>query len=177
MELGQVNRFAHSRFDERLRRMFSRGSVLWNVRSENKYDALREIVTEASVFGAVPELDIEDFTERVLERERMQSTGLGHGVAVAHGRTEQVTEPVVALGISREGIDFEAIDGHPVHLVFVIANHPDQQVFYLRILSKLATLGRNADFRAELLDCSCPNDVEGKMCEALSLLLPVGVSA
>jgi mannitol/fructose-specific phosphotransferase system IIA component (Ntr-type) len=75
------------------------------------------------------------------------------------------------LGISRRGIEFEAIDGRPVHLIFVIANHPDRQPDYLRILSSIVSLVRSETFRREILDCMSTSQVEDKLCAALSRLM------
>lgn len=172
MNSEHAPRFSGSSLDNLLRTMFQSGSVMWNVRSANKYQALREIVYNAPVFTGLAGLDIGDFAQKVIDRERLQSTGLGHGVAVAHGRTVQVEQPVVALGVSHDGIDFDAVDGNPVHLVFVVANHPEDQIEYLRILSKLATLVRNEIFRSELLSCTCCSEVEQKLCDAMAALIP-----
>ncbi len=84
---------------------FDPGSVIWELNSTDKYDAISEIIHNAPVFTNHGTLDLDDFSRIVLEREKLQSTGFGHGVAVAHGRTRQVSDPTIALGISHEGID------------------------------------------------------------------------
>jgi PTS system nitrogen regulatory IIA component len=144
--------------------LFYPGSVVFDLESSNKYDAIREIIRRAPVFQAG--LDRSSFTERVIEREKLQSTGFGHGVAVAHGRTTDVDRPRIALGVSRDGIAFDAVDGKPVHLLFIVANHPDKQMDYLRILSTLVALVRNDAFRRELLCCGRPEDARRKLYEA-----------
>ncbi|SIQ33539.1 PTS system, nitrogen regulatory IIA component [Alkalispirochaeta americana] len=145
---------------------FPPGSVLWDLTQTNKFDAIRETIFQTSTFRAIPGLDLETFTQAVIKREQEQSTGFGHGIAIAHGRTYQVPTSEIALGVSREGIDFQAFDGMPVHLLFVVASHPDRQIDYLRILSCLATLARNELFRQELLACLCQEEVEQKVCSA-----------
>jgi PTS system nitrogen regulatory IIA component len=139
---------------------FSGGDVIWNLRSGDKFNAIREIIYGAPTFGRVAELNLEEFADAVIERERLQSTGLGHGVAVCHGRTERVSELRIALGISPEGIPFEAYDGRLVHLIFVIANHPEQQTEYLRVLSTVAAMVRNDNFREAVLGCFGSDEAE-----------------
>ena len=139
---------------------FSGGDVLWRLRSGDKFNAIREIIYGAPTFAAVEGLDLDVFADTVIERERLQSTGLGHGVAVAHGRTEMVSELHIALGISPEGIAFEAYDGYPVHLIFVIANHPEQQTEYLQVLSTVAAMVRNDSFRSQILGCFGRDEAE-----------------
>jgi PTS system nitrogen regulatory IIA component len=150
---------------------FDPGSVIWELRSTDKFDAIREIINRAPVFTEHENLELEEFTDIVIEREMLQSTGFGHGVAVAHGRTDQVDEPTIALGISHEGIDFEAYDGLPVHLIFIVANHPDHQMNYLHILSTLVAMVRDDLFRRELLNCAHEEAVQQKLCAVFSHLM------
>ena len=150
---------------------FDPGSVIWALKSTDKYDAIREVVSKARAFAKVPGLEVDEFAELVIRREKLQSTGFGHGVAVAHGRTERVSEPVIALGVSREGIEFGAVDGEPVHLLFIVANHPDHQMNYLRILSSLVAMVREKRFREEILTCRRADEAEQKLCGAFEVLL------
>ncbi len=147
---------------------FAAGSVIRELQSVDKHDAIREVVFRSPVFRTVPHLDPAGFAETVIARERLRSTGLSHGVAVAHGRTPHVTHSLIALGVSRIGIDFDALDGQPVHLLFVVANHPDRQMDYLRILSTLVSLVRDDVFREELLECECREIIERKLSEAFN---------
>jgi nitrogen PTS system EIIA component len=150
---------------------FNPGSVIWDLKSTNKYDAIREIIHTAPVFTEHETLDLHGFSQIVVARERLQSTGFGHGVAVAHGRTDQVDEPTIALGISHRGIDYDAYDGEPVHLLFIVANHPDHQMDYLRILSTLVMMVRDELFRQEILDCSHADAVQRKLCQVFTHLI------
>ncbi|TVQ38243.1 MAG: PTS sugar transporter subunit IIA [Spirochaetaceae bacterium] len=142
---------------------FETGSVVWEIESTDKHDAIREIVFRAPVFRTVANLDLNGFAETVIDRERIQSTGFGHGVAVAHGRTPEVVQSAVALGVSRKGIDYDSFDGRPVHLLFIVANHPEQEMDYLQILSALVTLVRNRTFRQELLACLSCDELQHKL--------------
>ncbi|MFW5689299.1 MAG: PTS sugar transporter subunit IIA [Spirochaetota bacterium] len=150
---------------------FDPGSVIWELQSTDKFDAISEIIHNAPVFTEHESLELKEFTRIVIEREKLQSTGFGHGVAVAHGRTNRVDEPTVALGISHEGIDFDSYDGEPVHLIFVVANHPDHQMDYLHILSTLVAMVRNELFRREILDCSRAEEAQQKLCSMFSRLM------
>lgn len=147
---------------------FSGGSIVWDVESVDKLSAIREIVNRSHVFRSIPGLDPARFAEVVIEREKKGSTGFGHGVAVAHGRTPEVTTSQIVLGVSRHGIEYNALDGEPVQLLFIVANNPTQEMDYLRILSALVSLVRDPGFRQELLDCMCAYDVESKLCSAFT---------
>ncbi len=146
---------------------FNTGSVVWDVKSSDKYEAIREIVFRSPLFQSLPDLNLEDFAEKVVGREKIQSTGFGHGVAVAHGRTYQVEGSHVCLGVSRKGIEFNAMDGEPVYLLFIVANHPDRQTDYLAVLSTLVSIVRNQSIRGELLACMTGEELEMKLLHAI----------
>jgi mannitol/fructose-specific phosphotransferase system IIA component (Ntr-type) len=106
------------------------------------------------VLGAVVDAGVLDAGARkevlkqLLAREAQGSTGLGNGVAVPHVKEADVAEIAVAVAINEAGIGFDAIDGRPVHIMFVVlgpkGGQPEQHLAALRWVS---TLARNADFR------------------------------
>ncbi|GAB6088445.1 PTS sugar transporter subunit IIA [Spirochaeta dissipatitropha] len=150
---------------------FDNGSVVWELESEIKLEAIQEVIFHSPVFQQLPGFDPERFFEIVAEREAIQSTGFGHGVAVAHGRTSMVEDSVVALGISRQGIEYQALDNRPVHLLFVVATHPEKQLNYLKVLSSLVTLVRQESFRREIFACLCQEEIESKLCHGMARIL------
>lgn len=142
---------------------FGPGSVVWDLQSLDKFEAIHETINRSTIFTSIRNLDIPTFTTSVIKRELEQSTGMGHGIAIAHGRDIAVDESRVALGISRRGIEYGSYDGQPVHLLFIVAANPAKHVDYLRILSSLATLTHNEIFRREILTAICREEVERKM--------------
>ena len=82
----------------------------------------------------------------VVRRENIQTTGIGHGVAAAHGQTDGVSEVKIALGISRTGINYHSVDGEPVYLLFVLATPPDNHRDYLTALSGICRLSKRQFF-------------------------------
>jgi PTS system nitrogen regulatory IIA component len=104
------------------RHFFSTGTVVTDLQSTGKFDAIRELIRGAPVFSGMPGRDA--FEDTVVAREKLQTTGLGHGVAVAHGRAEGLPRVLIGLGLSREGIGFDSPDGIPVRLLFLIASPP-----------------------------------------------------
>ena len=137
--------------------------------SENKYEAIRELIHRAAVFSQAQ--DREKIEEAVIDRERVYSTGLGRGVAIAHGATPAVKETLIALGISRRGIDFNSIDRSPVHLLFVIAHPPDKQVEYLAALATVTRLMRDESFRQSIFTSGSGREVEAVICKAFHTCL------
>ena len=143
---------------------FEMGSVVHDLEATEKCQAIRELIQRSSAFSSV--VDIGRFERSVLNRENIQSTGLGRGVALAHGNTGGVERPTVALGISHKGIDYGSVDAEPVRLLYIIAAPPDRQVEYLKVLSTLVRLVRDARFRLALLQARGATEAQRIMHEA-----------
>jgi len=76
--------------------------------------------------------------EMVHRREQLGSTGIGHGIAIPHGRTTAASEVMIAFGYSKSGVDWQAMDGKPVHLIFMVLAPPQElNNRYLPILGRL----------------------------------------
>ncbi|MBN2417537.1 PTS sugar transporter subunit IIA [bacterium] len=92
--------------------------------------------------------------ETLQKREALGSTSIGRNIAVPHCRTLAVSEVIIVVGISPGGVDFNAPDGEPVNLFFLIVAPPqDTHNHYLPILGKIVEIVRNDDIRASLLQC------------------------
>jgi nitrogen PTS system EIIA component len=145
---------------------FDHGTVITDLHSVDKFDAMRELIRRAPVFGEIP--DLASFEQAVIARERLQSTGLGHSVAVAHGRVAGLQRVLVALGISAKGIPYESPDGAPVRLLFLIASPQHVSLDYLQLLSTLVRCLRNEPLRASLLASLDENEVQRLIRRAFS---------
>ncbi|MFP4363725.1 MAG: PTS sugar transporter subunit IIA [Spirochaetia bacterium] len=136
--------------------LISKESIILRLENSDKNEAIKEIIQKATVFKGIQ--DINCLINAVFTRERVQNTGFGHGVAVAHGKFCGVPGIHIALGISEEGINYGSCDGKPVHFLFVIASSPDKQNEYLYILSRIARHLKNDTFRNTLQQCSCTDE-------------------
>ena len=129
-------------------------TIKLNLQATQKVPALREVAELLAQNKCVGNFDA--FFQEILERERVSNTALGHDVAIPHARTEQCTEILVAVGRSGEGIDFEAKDGQPVRLIFLIGTPKQMVTDYLRVVGNLARLLRQDGVRQQLLDSPDP---------------------
>lgn len=96
---------------------------------------------------------------KVLERERVMSTGMGEGVAIPHAKTEAVDELVAAFGITSSDVDFQAIDEKPVRLVFLLVGPMDPTGPHLQALSRISRLMHRKDFRDRLIAAHSAEEV------------------
>jgi fructose-specific phosphotransferase system IIA component len=129
-------------------------AIKLNVQAKQKTAALREVAELLGHSQCVT--DFEAFFREILERERVSNTALGHDVAIPHARTDQCNDIVMAVGRNAEGIDFEAKDGQPVRLIFLIGTPKAMVTDYLRVVGNLARLLRQDGLRQQLLDAPDP---------------------
>ncbi len=99
----------------------------------------------AKLFPSLPESEVLAALE---EREALATTGVGSGVAVPHGRLASVERTMGALAVSREGVEFESIDGQPVHVVVAIV--APERGDLVKVLARIAKLLRDRDLRERL---------------------------
>jgi PTS system nitrogen regulatory IIA component len=138
---------------EMLRREF----VLEELKAGNKHDVLAEL---AGVFakGKI-KVNSEAMLHVLLERERLGSTGIGDGIAIPHGKVYGLDEMVVSFGRSREGIGFEAMDGKPVHLFFLLMAPENSAGQHLKALAKISRMLKDPNFRKNLLNAEMHEDL------------------
>ena len=120
------------------------------VSAEDKFEAIDEIIGKCSIFSELP--DKPRFIRAVHKRELQQSTGIGHGVAIAHGKLSNVMKPAIALGFSEKGIIFDDRYPDPVKLVFVIASSKHGDSDYLKAVASILTWVHDPDFRRILVE-------------------------
>jgi len=109
-------------------------------------EAVSNLLAEATEVG-LSEIDIFD---GLIARERLGSTGLGHGVAIPHGRFKGINQAIAAFIKFEQGIDFDAIDGEPVDLVFALMVPEESTEEHLQLLASLAEMFSDASFREHL---------------------------
>lgn len=126
--------------------------------STDKNSALREIVQAMIAADAVAEQAADEIGRKVSAREAKGSTGIGHGIAVPHVKLADAPGLVLALARSQAGLDYQAIDGQPVHTIFFIVANEDRTEDHLAALRWVSTLARNADFRRFVL--SAPGEAQ-----------------
>lgn len=98
-----------------------------------------------------PGVSVADVEQALLDREQLQSTGIGEGVAIPHGALPQLSEQVAALLIVPNGVEFQAIDDAPVTILFGVITPKLRTGEHLKTLARVSRLLRNKDFRQRLI--------------------------
>ncbi len=124
------------------------------LKARTKEQALRELATACALDGRVS--DGEAFYQAILRRERQVSTGVGMGIAIPHVKIPEVGDYIAAVGRSSEGIPFDALDGQPVHLIFMIGASDRQTREFVKILAQVTHLLKPHATREALMAAQIP---------------------
>jgi PTS system nitrogen regulatory IIA component len=130
--------------------ILARDAVIVNLGVRTKREVLAEMA--AALAKVEPKIAADRLLDVLLEREALQSTGIGEGVAIPHGKLSGLDRLVATFARSHEGIDFESIDGQPTHHFFllVVPEHSGGQ--YLKALARISRFFRDAAFRQNLTE-------------------------
>ena len=118
----------------------------------SKNEALDQMVELMAASGKIN--DKEAYRREVYRREEESTTGIGGGIAIPHGKGAFVSSPGLAAMVVRDGVDFDSLDGEPVHLIFLIAAPNTKDNVHLDVLSKLSMLLMDDDFVQRLENAS-----------------------
>ncbi len=138
-----------------------RDAVILDLASGAKDDLLAEMTR--SLASAEPGVDADQLLQVLRDREALQSTGIGEGVAIPHGKLAGLDRLVASFARSVEGVDFDSIDGQTTHHFFllVVPEHSGGQ--YLKALARISRFFRDAAFRQQLSNAETLQDVIGSI--------------
>lgn len=126
------------------------------LRARTKEQLLAELVEVVS--RGLPAAAAEAVLASVREREQVLSTGIGEGVAIPHGKTPVVEQLLMAAGVTDQPVDFDALDGEPVRLCFVLVGPDSAAGAHVRALSRISRLLRRAPLRDALRAAASPEE-------------------
>jgi PTS system nitrogen regulatory IIA component len=126
-----------------------REASILDLKSTSKDDLLAEMAI--SLAAAEPALEAGTLLEVLREREALQSTGIGEGVAIPHGKISGLDRLVAAFARSTTGVDFDSIDGQPTQLLFLLVVPEQSGGQHLKALARISRFFRDASFREKLL--------------------------
>jgi fructose-specific phosphotransferase system IIA component len=131
--------------------------IIPELNGESKEDIINELI---DLFKNDPRVeDIEKVRSAVLDREKVMSTGVGKGFAIPHGKTNAVKEIIGAFGRLKDGIDYESLDGNPVHLVFLLVGKDNLISSHIKLLSRISRLMNKDDFRHRLTEANTADEI------------------
>jgi fructose-specific phosphotransferase system IIA component len=135
----------------------SADSVIVPLKSAGKQEVIRELVDILKKTEKIS--DSQEVYDVVWEREKSMSTGLGDGVAFPHARTDAVEDIAAAIGVTHTGIEFEAIDKKPVHIVVLILSPQKDSTPHLQFLSEMSKVLSKANVREKIINTQTPEEL------------------
>ena len=127
------------------------------LKSKNKFDAIREMADVLKSSDSI--LNGEEVLSTIISREKAMTTGIGNGIAIPHGKTDYVKGMVASLGVVKNGIPFDSIDGEPVSIIFTLISPSGYSGPHIKALSHVSRLLNNDETRQKILECSTSEEV------------------
>lgn len=132
-------------------------TIIPSLKASSKEDVIIELINLFKDNDVVS--DLNKVKDAVLEREKIMSTGVGKNFAVPHGKTNAVSDIICAFGKSDHPIDFQALDGQPVYLFFLLVGRDDLVSQHIKLLSRISRIMTNDSFREKLLKAKNENEI------------------
>lgn len=132
-------------------------TMVMDMQATKKEEAIDELIASLSKSGRINDPVL--FKEMILKREQESSTGIGDGIAMPHAKTKAVNKATVVFGRSKKGVDYEALDGQPSYLFFMIAAPEDAADTHLQTLAALSRLLIDQEFVQQLKQAETPAEV------------------
>lgn len=135
----------------------SKDCIEINLKSKNKKEVITEMVEILKGKDAI--LDKKLVIDSLMEREELGSTGVGQGIAIPHSKTKGVKELIGAFGVSKNGVEFEALDGEPVHIFFLLLAPEGAAGLMLKALARVSNFLKNKYYRKKILDAKSTEEI------------------
>ncbi|NGX31042.1 MAG: PTS system mannose-specific EIIBCA component [Chlamydiae bacterium] len=131
--------------------------LICHLELKNRDDIIEYLVKQAHSHQKLQ--DFASFEKAVFEREKLVSTGIGLEVAIPHAKLKEQDKFFIAIGILKEGVEWDALDKLPVRIIFLIGGPENSQTEYLKILSSLTLAIKDEEKRKKILSSKTPTEV------------------
>ncbi len=138
--------------------------ILMNLTAGDKSEIIRNLVELLTKTTKIS--DAKNIIEMLEERERLKTTGIGSGIAIPHCKSSEVEEVCIVLGISKEGIDFQSLDGKPAHFFFLLVAPEKGGSEHLKASAKIVRLFREDALKEKLLSLDTSKEVLQQIAES-----------
>lgn len=125
-------------------------SIELNITAKTKKEVIEELVELLAKKNVI--LDKKATLDSLYEREELGSTGVGQGIAIPHSKTKGVKDLVAAFGVSKDGVDFDALDGEPVNIFFLLLAPEGAAGLMLKALARVSNFLKNKYYRRKILE-------------------------
>ncbi len=140
-----------------LKKVLAKDCILPELTADSKENVIRQMVGFLADSGKIT--DREAALKAVLDREAKMSTGMQHGIAIPHGKTDSVDHLIVAVAINRDGIDFNAMDEQPSHIFIMTLSPVNRSGPHIQFLAEISKVLSRPELRDQLVATSDPDRI------------------
>ena len=137
--------------------ILSPNSTIVGLSADSKEGIIRELVESLEEGESISNRD--KVLQAVLERENIMSTGIGDGIAIPHGKSDAVVNLTAALGTHKRGVEFEALDGEPAFVFFLLVSPANVSGPHIKALARISRLLKNDDFKKSLIEATTADEI------------------
>ena len=142
---------------KRIKKLLCKENIFLDLKSCIKHDIIEEMIDRLCLAGMIT--NKEKVLLSVLEREKKMTTGMEHGIALPHGKTDAVNDLVVAIGIKKEGMDFDCIDHNPAKIFIMTVSPLSHTGPHIQFLAEVSKLLKDPKAREQLLAATTEEEV------------------
>jgi PTS system nitrogen regulatory IIA component len=137
--------------------IFRKEYIIEELKAKTKRDVLAEL--SGVIRSEDSAINHELIVNTLLDREKLGSTGIGDGIAIPHGKLADLGELIVSFGRSREGVEFDSMDGKPANLFFLLLAPENTTGVHLKALAKISKMLKDSAFRKKLIDAKSKDEL------------------
>lgn len=141
----------------KINEILSKEAIVADLKSTTKPDLIRELSDH--MISIHPNLNPDTLFEALMQREKLCSTAVDSGVAIPHAKLSGLTNIIAAFAISRQGIDFDSLDGNPTHLFFLLLAPENSAGAHLKLLARISNSLRSEEFRKMLQEAQSQEEI------------------
>lgn len=131
-----------------------------NINTELKATDKKGVLEELTLpVSDITRIEHKELVRVLIEREHLGSTGIGNGIGIPHGKLKNLPSLILGVGLSRKGVNFDAMDGKPTHIFFLLLTPDNSTDLHLKLLARISKILKDTSFKDKILNSSDKNEV------------------
>ena len=131
-------------------------NILTELKATDKKGVLEELTLPVA---DITQIEHKELVRVLIEREHLGSTGIGNGIGIPHGKLKNLPELILGVGLSRKGVNFDAMDGKPTHIFFLLLTPDKSTDLHLKLLARISKILKKESFKDKILLSSDKDEV------------------
>lgn len=142
-----------------IKQFLEKENIFEKIKARDKKGVIKELLDNLVKGGKIPSSQKSQILKKLLEREDLGSTALGQGFALPHAKIKNLDRTIVCVGCSKQGVDFDSLDGESVYIIFLLIVNEKEFGLHLKLLASCARMLRDKFFRKRIMDAKSRQDI------------------